>query len=438
LIHELGDEKLMMTYWICALSINQHTVACDKCEPVEWQCKCRVTKITSGPTSEIGAFDIMMRVLTACDPQFYQVVATDKRAIVVNRVWVVAEIAEAIEQRLRQKILPHFPLRLSGSELRHKLKVISLQACEATEARDRELVLNRINQTSTAEVYDTIVRDKLSSVQSNTAITRIAMLLTVCLILVVILQSIELWKILKWTPNTGSMYFFFLFDCVLLLVMYLCALQVLINVYWSSTYHYVFVLLDRAKHLDLYDKAIAEVDEHLRPWHGSWGSGLWLTICSVYLTLDCRLDRLCRPWRCNRLVAILKWCISSVMYWALWTGIHVTPIVSVDRLRLMLYMIIDTDSYETNFCILYAKQLAVSLCFWLPLYSFEYCRKSWAVLFFVGHLAIIMIIFCHLRTWVGPLHEETLTPLHEETLVSLIAIVPLAVGLFLAAAECFS
>merc|ERR1712232_564264 len=46
LMSELGSGRLVQTYWICAISINQHTVACHMSlyEP----CNCGVPKITTG------------------------------------------------------------------------------------------------------------------------------------------------------------------------------------------------------------------------------------------------------------------------------------------------------------------------------------------------------------------------------------------------------
>ena len=82
------------TYWLCAASINQHSVLCNKQLLQESKlkqklfkqdiphCDCGLTKILDGPESEIGSFDQMMVELqkfhAAAKQHFYQVVAVEK------------------------------------------------------------------------------------------------------------------------------------------------------------------------------------------------------------------------------------------------------------------------------------------------------------------------------------------------------------------------
>jgi hypothetical protein len=246
LIHELGHERLMMTYWICALPINQHTVACDKCEPVEWQCTaCGVGKITSGPQSEIGAFDIMMRVLAACDSQFYQVVAVDKQAIVVNRVWVVAEIAEAIQQQLTQHIIPHFPLPLSDYSMQQKMKVISVETCKATEPADKVFVLSRILDKP---AYDENVRKALNDIQSQACRRRIAMLLAIILVAFCLAAGVSWAGVVSHYGVSWEV----IYDAYSMFMTFF-GLHTLFNVLLASKYHYIFMLLENVKRLHLYN-----------------------------------------------------------------------------------------------------------------------------------------------------------------------------------------
>eukprot|EP00931_Biecheleriopsis_adriatica_P085001 TRINITY_DN5913_c0_g1_i5.p1 TRINITY_DN5913_c0_g1~~TRINITY_DN5913_c0_g1_i5.p1 ORF type:complete len:810 (-),score=49.07 TRINITY_DN5913_c0_g1_i5:215-2644(-) len=141
LMQDLGPAGLSRTFWICAVSINQHLIGCNR-EP--WSCPCGLEKITDGPNSEIGAFDHMMERLHARSSSFYQLIAVDKQASVVTRIWVVAEIAQAHKLGLRQKVLPYFPLPLAGRALWNKLHEIDVARAEATEPKDKNLILAKI------------------------------------------------------------------------------------------------------------------------------------------------------------------------------------------------------------------------------------------------------------------------------------------------------
>mmetsp|Transcript_84651 Transcript_84651/g.218181 ORF Transcript_84651/g.218181 Transcript_84651/m.218181 type:complete len:743 (-) Transcript_84651:53-2281(-) len=85
LMSRLGVKRLSFTYWLCAMSINQHLVVCHE------ECLCGKQKVTEGPDSEIGAFDIMMtnlqkRHMDSSKP-FYQCIAEDKDSEFKAQLW---------------------------------------------------------------------------------------------------------------------------------------------------------------------------------------------------------------------------------------------------------------------------------------------------------------------------------------------------------------
>jgi len=141
LIRNLEPEALSRTFWICAISVNQHSIGCHRSP---WPCDCGLQKVTEGPESEIGAFDEMMARLHAQNPAFYHLLALDVEVAVVTRVWVVAEIAEAHKLGLKQVMMPHFPLTLSGSEQQKRLVGIDVNKCEATVPEDKTFILGKI------------------------------------------------------------------------------------------------------------------------------------------------------------------------------------------------------------------------------------------------------------------------------------------------------
>merc|ERR1711933_88663 len=75
LMREMGPTAMETTFWICAMSVNQHTVSCDKSP---WPCPCALAKVTHGTGSEVGAFHLMMQWLGQAVHGFTQVIAVDE------------------------------------------------------------------------------------------------------------------------------------------------------------------------------------------------------------------------------------------------------------------------------------------------------------------------------------------------------------------------
>merc|ERR1711871_473839 len=98
--------KLQDTYWVCCISINQHSVICSGFSPSEPEekkrnsvtglpyslCTCSHPKWFSGDACEVDKFDSMMAWLCRDVPAFSQVVAVDEHSAIFTRAWCVAEL----------------------------------------------------------------------------------------------------------------------------------------------------------------------------------------------------------------------------------------------------------------------------------------------------------------------------------------------------------
>lgn len=193
-----GNRLVNKTYWICALSVDQHTVCChrmhvcgkghllkrarsdgDTCtdgthpdcsgrvntgellfrceacsialctscvQQARKVCSCNVTKHTAGDDAcEVDKFDEMMVRLEQVRPSFYQTVALDKRCGALGRTWVVAEIAQAQRDRLVQKIEAFFPVRLAKDDIQSKIAKMDVRSSEASNPADTEMILAKID-----------------------------------------------------------------------------------------------------------------------------------------------------------------------------------------------------------------------------------------------------------------------------------------------------
>lgn len=153
LIEELKNKKgklLDLSFWFCALSVNQHAVGCTRCG-----CDCNHPKYQDGDYCEVNKFDDMMKYLKQVHSDFTQVVAMDKNLVALNRVWVVAEIAQAQRDHLNQHMKVHFPIRLSNWFLRLRVWRIDVRHCQASEPSDRDMILAKIDDK---DAYNKIVR----------------------------------------------------------------------------------------------------------------------------------------------------------------------------------------------------------------------------------------------------------------------------------------
>lgn len=158
LICDLQDRGVAeKTYWLCLISINQHKLGCERFA----QCECGCPKLTDDkePECETGHFRDVLRYLKQKDNDFYQLIAFDKMAAVLKRLWVVAEVAEVNINKSKQAIMPHFPLSLTGASLKEMIEDIDIQQCEVTMQEDKDTILSTIKSTAD---YNTRARQSLS------------------------------------------------------------------------------------------------------------------------------------------------------------------------------------------------------------------------------------------------------------------------------------
>merc|ERR1719253_1830242 len=204
-LRQLLDEKnaLQRRYWICAFCVNQHSGICAPSTYGGFRpgCNCYTRKYLDGAGSEMNKFDHMMRYLkrqvrsrrdlqrarapaaergkgeatrgakhkaaqAVCnlfqlnnddskkrwvykcefDSPFYQVVAVDCTIEIVTRVWCVSELYEAYRSRLPQKMKIFSYESLQDNQ--EKVKTIDVEKSEASLARDKELVLSKLDNIS--------------------------------------------------------------------------------------------------------------------------------------------------------------------------------------------------------------------------------------------------------------------------------------------------
>jgi hypothetical protein len=160
LIKELIKEgKATKTYWMCLVSINQHTIMCH-----EKGCKCKKAKNVdrTDPTCEIGHFHEMMRVLHGKDSNFYQVICIDVKAVVLDRIWVAAEVGEVHQSGLPQRIKFHVPLNLADIGIQTKMRGLKVERCKATDPADVAMILDLIRENQGYKDYNKRVRRALS------------------------------------------------------------------------------------------------------------------------------------------------------------------------------------------------------------------------------------------------------------------------------------
>jgi hypothetical protein len=153
--------KLQLTYWVCAFSVNQHCTICGENlgsakDPVSGKvhpvCECGMPKIwnKTAPTTvdgqsincEVNKFEDMMELLSASDPAFQQVVATDFHFTLFSRAWCVAELAAAHRMGMHQCLKFYSAHDLEEHE--SKLKGLKVQDMKASRPEDVLAILNHI------------------------------------------------------------------------------------------------------------------------------------------------------------------------------------------------------------------------------------------------------------------------------------------------------
>eukprot|EP00435_Cladocopium_sp_Y103_P071833 s163_g38.t1 len=188
-----GETKLEQTYWICALSVNQHASICGgfgpepdwQNDPEKWKswdrshydsvshtafpvCSCEEPKhFNASAACELNKFDDMMGELDQRDIGFGQLVVVDEHFEVLNRAWCIAEIVEgntlAAEGiglgrhfRLSAEKCIRVNVHSQNSVDVHydSLAVLDVKQCQATSESDRNFILSKIKDKEEARCLE--------------------------------------------------------------------------------------------------------------------------------------------------------------------------------------------------------------------------------------------------------------------------------------------
>merc|ERR550534_2477325 len=137
-----------MTYWICALSVNQHATICHQAPNVDATgapihvCRCATPKHTCGSESEVNKFDIMMDYLRFASPGLRQVIAADADFRIFTRIWCIAELDVARKTHMPQHLMVDSLERLDNHDA--DLRKIDVRNAQASVESDRTMVLSKI------------------------------------------------------------------------------------------------------------------------------------------------------------------------------------------------------------------------------------------------------------------------------------------------------
>jgi len=153
-------KKLTSTYWICCFAVNQHAGICGTVpdfmkDPVTCQlppaCTCDHPKYWSDTPPlkdgqsvrcEMNKFHDMMELISTLKPGFSQVIAVDAKFQLFTRAWCVAEIHQAQQLGMVQRMRTLSQENLTQYEMwLHCLKV---EEMSASNPADTELILSKI------------------------------------------------------------------------------------------------------------------------------------------------------------------------------------------------------------------------------------------------------------------------------------------------------
>eukprot|EP00929_Paragymnodinium_shiwhaense_P115171 TRINITY_DN8385_c0_g3_i1.p1 TRINITY_DN8385_c0_g3~~TRINITY_DN8385_c0_g3_i1.p1 ORF type:complete len:777 (+),score=70.74 TRINITY_DN8385_c0_g3_i1:148-2478(+) len=157
--------SLHQTYWLCALSVNQHSCICDTLhgqteDSVTHEryqtCTCKSKKYLNHTPPmrvdkqsipcEVNKFDDMMSFLASVNPKFGQCIAVDGGFDIFRRAWCVAEIHRAYVTDVLQA------LRLfsteSVKEQQYWLTQLRVEEMQASNPADKTMILAKIDDTT--------------------------------------------------------------------------------------------------------------------------------------------------------------------------------------------------------------------------------------------------------------------------------------------------
>jgi hypothetical protein len=145
------------TYWVCAVSVNQHAGICNANpkndrdpadEEIHPVCECGFPKawnntppLANGRSvnCEMNKFHLMMSFLAATDEDFEQVCAIDNDFVLFSRAWCISEIATANFEGIRQSLKIHSSWSLDKHSQR--LMELKVENMDATRPEDKAEIL---------------------------------------------------------------------------------------------------------------------------------------------------------------------------------------------------------------------------------------------------------------------------------------------------------
>jgi hypothetical protein len=150
--------RLERTYWVCAISVNQHTGICggnpfhDKDPVLDEEhptCDCGLAKQWNntppllpdgrGIACEMNKFHLMMSWLAATDQLFEQTCTIDQGFVLFERAWCVSELAVAQAQGVKQTLKVHSTWSLNQHQ--EELRKMKVENMKATRPEDKEEIL---------------------------------------------------------------------------------------------------------------------------------------------------------------------------------------------------------------------------------------------------------------------------------------------------------
>jgi len=142
---------LHSTWWICAISVNQHASICDTAlgvvDPITGQdicrCTCNHPKYLDCEYSEVNKFDDMMIRCAQRNPNFGHVIAVDRDFTLFSRCWCVAEVHAGRQLQLHQSLMLHSRDTIASHQ--DQLQNLRIEEMQASVASDKERILAQIH-----------------------------------------------------------------------------------------------------------------------------------------------------------------------------------------------------------------------------------------------------------------------------------------------------
>jgi len=140
--------KLEQTYWICALSVNQHGSICRAlgCDCLAPQASSWTPPLRQDGLSipcEMNKFDDLMRCVASASKTFRQLVAVDRELRLFHRAWCIAELHTAGLLQIPHSMCLHS--KDSISKCQKDLRDLKVEHMQASVEEDKVMILNKIH-----------------------------------------------------------------------------------------------------------------------------------------------------------------------------------------------------------------------------------------------------------------------------------------------------